>query len=452
MQYIILGLLGAASGFISGYTKAFFEFTPGIVFGIIFGLYFFYIYSPGLLKTLVWVGASVASYYIAFKFGESLALASGSGSEVVGSVPYLCAGIVGVLLVGVSFSFLIKRIRFLYIIFLAVWGGVLALSGIGDLPRTFLFVVWQMGIAYALYLATMTNISTETILAQVSTPEVLSSPPVPNTTWVKKLKVVGLIMFLLLVGVFVYKIFAHDNLVVRQVKETTEYLENYYTQHGYYPTRSEFKNSNPSSVVLSNPSYDYNLGTGVFNQTYSLNYRLNKPVEGAPGDAIMDWGYKGQLVTSCHTRNICEQSYELDKNPNGVQWFVKSIADFTAGITLNQGQAISWLDSNILNHRWQFSEKQYVDSAQVSFSYDTSILTELKPIEPVGPWYEKGSYFKATKPGETVFKITVSRSFWDTGYENGTYGGSKYVESYSQEVRIKVINDPSQDLPTQEYR
>ena len=164
----------------------------------------------------------------------------------------------------------------------------------------------------------------------------------------------------------------------------------------------------------------------------------------------MDWGYKGQTVTSCDTRNVCAQDYELAKNPKGALWFAKPISDFTAGIKMSPGQAIAFLDAYSttnyqLNGWWQLPEKEYVGPAQISFSYDTSMLTEIKPIENADlPWYQdnKGSYFKANKLGETIFMITASRYYYDTGYANGTYRGNKVLETHSQQVKVQVV-EPS---------
>jgi hypothetical protein len=170
MQYLALTLLGVVSGILSGYTQDFFPFTPGIVFGIIFGVYFFHKYSLKLLKTLAWVVASSVSYYMAFYLGLFLATASGAGSQVEVTLPYFCAGLLGGLLVSLSFSFLIKRIRFFHILLITGWGGVLALSDTNteDLINTPLFIVWQTGMVCALYLATRINAESEVVQSEVS--------------------------------------------------------------------------------------------------------------------------------------------------------------------------------------------------------------------------------------------------------------------------------------------
>jgi hypothetical protein len=256
-------------------------------------------------------------------------------------------------------------------------------------------------------------------------------------------------LLLLIILFFVGRTFFHDSLVIRQVNETTKQLENFYTKNGYYPTNEEFKTINKISLFYPNPKYGYSVDSFNFNQTYSLAYHINNPIDGAPGHSILDWGYKGQNVTSCDTRNVCAESNELDKNQKGVLWFIKPIADFTAGVTMNTGQSVSWEDyqtENIIrNHKWQFQENQYAGPTKINFSYDTSLLTKIEPIGTVeGSWYKKGSYFKAVKAGGTVLKIIISRPFYDIGYENGSYGGKKLMETiYSQEVKIKIVDDPS---------
>ncbi len=272
------------------------------------------------------------------------------------------------------------------------------------------------------------------------------TPELPPSAGSKKLKMAAVTLVVLVIGWFTYMFLAHDGLVIAEVKTTLQYLENYYKEHGYYPTKEEFKEANSRSLISVNPNYGYDPHSYDFNQVYYLTYHLNKPREDAPGHPIMDWGYKGQWVSSCDTRNMCDDN-ELEGNPKGVLWVAKPLATFIAGVTVNPGQAISWTDFDTtdatMNYKWNFSEKQYAGPVQTDFSYDPTLLTEIKPVGPIeGSWYEKGSYFLALRAGETVLKIKISRPFYDTGYEDGTYGGLILMETaHAQEVKIKVIDD-----------
>ena len=175
-----------------------------------------------------------------------------------------------------------------------------------------------------------------------------------------------------------------------------------------------------------------------------MRYKLNKPGDNAPGHKIMNFGgYESQYISSCDTRNVCGQKHDLKENPKGVLWCVKPMSYWTNDITMNPSQVIYWGDYNINDghHVWKLEENQYAGPAQTDFSYDTSLLTELNPKEGMGQRIS-GSYFKAVKAGESVFKATISRPYYDTFSENNTYGRSVKMENFWQEIKIKIVNDP----------
>lgn len=177
----LFGLLFAAAlsgaisalGFIKSELSVFFWvfIGPGIVYGIIVGGYFFFLYKiKNLGKYILFIIWSLISYFTAYYLHE---LTSGIlfGMPYFEAIVLVVAGFVGSLLLLLSVHLLISPVLSKYFIFIALLGAVLSLTFfLGNIFQHViaeddilfaqllcLFTLWQTGIAGAIYWVLKSN-------------------------------------------------------------------------------------------------------------------------------------------------------------------------------------------------------------------------------------------------------------------------------------------------------
>ena len=233
MAYLILGILGAISGIISGITNnpnssSFLIFLlPGILFGVFTGLYFVYAKWAKLWKVLLWILASIGSYYLAQYCSHFLLdLFNLKITNLVVDnirVIYLSIGVTGGFLVALSFSLLIRRLSTIYILALTVLSSVLAYASIGDERSVTLFLVWQIGMALALALVGSKINNQSVPLTPLVSPDLQSQPSEPAKLFSKKflgLPLGGIILLAVIALLVILGVARYGNTIGRGAETT----------------------------------------------------------------------------------------------------------------------------------------------------------------------------------------------------------------------------------------
>jgi len=164
MKYFFLVLATFVSGYISGNNETANSITyiikgnigenialyaPGIIFGIMLGLWLFFTQETKLIKIVAWVVASVFAYFSALWGGVTLVSNGGMAALFV-------AGLIGVTILTISTYFLIEKLNFKQMLTLMAIGGFAGLAfSLNDTYHTFIplevsFIIWQMAVGIAL--------------------------------------------------------------------------------------------------------------------------------------------------------------------------------------------------------------------------------------------------------------------------------------------------------------
>jgi hypothetical protein len=161
---LVILLASALSGALSGYVLLGIDqlgllLGPGVVFGVTTTALFTWLYRNHPLKSLLWFGGSVLSWYVAIRIALPPPDFSQSDTGYT-SAGYLPAGVIGALILTISFWIFVKRISPLRAGVVVGLGGVLALamqaimqietSQSLPFPLMISFAVWQVGVALAL--------------------------------------------------------------------------------------------------------------------------------------------------------------------------------------------------------------------------------------------------------------------------------------------------------------
>jgi hypothetical protein len=155
-KYISLVLLTAISGLLSGsgnfftHSENWIVYAPGIIFGVILGIWFFITQKTNPVKTILWFIASAIAYYSAFWaaiFTNSNFFPGNS------AYPFIIAGLVGTTILSVGTYFFITKIDLGKIYLLILIGGIAGLFFNLDIYKSGLlspFIFWQMAVGIAL--------------------------------------------------------------------------------------------------------------------------------------------------------------------------------------------------------------------------------------------------------------------------------------------------------------
>lgn len=169
MNKYILFCLGVLSGFLSYHGVNFLnnnnllvnlgdaiQYFPGIIFGILIGIYFFFSgRQRNLLKLLIWIVISSGSYYAAVY--STITNFPQLGLDILKNADYrfsfLIGGTVGSLLMLIGYSHFLHTLTFNKYFMLVLLGGFL--GGLSILIKDWnsvinLYTMWQGGMAFAL--------------------------------------------------------------------------------------------------------------------------------------------------------------------------------------------------------------------------------------------------------------------------------------------------------------
>jgi hypothetical protein len=166
-KYLPILLLTLVSGFLSEYTgthgsiiSKFFSayitdvsiYMPGIIFGLIVGVYFLITQKSRLFKVIIWLGTSVLAYYLAMLSAIIFA------TPQVGTYifAFIVAGSVGATILTISTHFLIRKLNMeqIFIVMLAgalaglIFGYFINLESYGG--PYLAYIIWQMAVGITL--------------------------------------------------------------------------------------------------------------------------------------------------------------------------------------------------------------------------------------------------------------------------------------------------------------
>lgn len=90
----------------------------------------------------------------------------------------------------------------------------------------------------------------------------------------KILKTIGIILLVMVISpiIFFTYLYVQDYLTVTSIKRTVKWVENFYSENGYYPTNSEFTNQFPklSGYITYGKPYSYHLHYNLSSMGSSL--------------------------------------------------------------------------------------------------------------------------------------------------------------------------------------
>jgi len=136
-----------------------YDYSPGIFFGIATALVFLWLYRLSPIKTLAWVLAAIASNYAAFRIGD---LIPNPGNWLFFITFYAVTGLLEASLLGIFFWLIVRRTSFVHVAVVMSVGLVanvlIAIIFITNNVETFLtttrlalaFISWHMSLTFAL--------------------------------------------------------------------------------------------------------------------------------------------------------------------------------------------------------------------------------------------------------------------------------------------------------------